>query len=118
MGQDKETYMTRLVVKNSVDMRMLSMQLHKLQNLEKAIRDGEAAKDTPKLSLKQLANLFGFLKTDADDNIISIEADYQDDEGDEDGNVEGLRDENNLETGGGAEREVSLLSAREGTKMY
>lgn len=27
--------MTRIVVKNTVDMRMLSMQLHKLQSLEK-----------------------------------------------------------------------------------
>jgi hypothetical protein len=35
IGQEKDTYMTRIVVKNSVDMRLLSMQLHKLQNLEK-----------------------------------------------------------------------------------
>jgi hypothetical protein len=56
------------------------MQLHKLTNLEKAIRDGEA-KETPNLSLNQLANLFGFLKTDAGDNIISIEADYDDEPG-------------------------------------
>jgi hypothetical protein len=32
------------------------------------------------LSLNQLANLFGFLKTDADENIISVEADYVEDE--------------------------------------
>jgi hypothetical protein len=35
IGQEKDTFMTRIVVKNSVDMRLLSMQLHKLQNLEK-----------------------------------------------------------------------------------
>lgn len=40
------------------------------------MRDGEH-RDKP-LSLKQLANLFGFLKTDYDDNIISVEPDYQD----------------------------------------
>jgi hypothetical protein len=72
--------MTRIVVKNSVDMRLLTMQLHKLTHLEKAMRDGDA-KEMPNLSLNQLANLFGFLKTDADDNIISIEADYDDEPG-------------------------------------
>ncbi|KAK2623489.1 hypothetical protein QTJ16_007167 [Diplocarpon rosae] len=41
IGQTKETFMTRIVVKNSVDMRMLTMQLDKLQDLEKAMRDGE-----------------------------------------------------------------------------
>lgn len=49
------------------------------------MHDGNA-KETPNLSLKQLANLFGFLKTDADDNIISIEPDYdEDDDGPEEG---------------------------------
>ncbi|KAI9051714.1 hypothetical protein LZ554_004754 [Drepanopeziza brunnea f. sp. 'monogermtubi'] len=79
IGQLKETYMTRLVVKNSVDMRMLSMQLHKLRNLERAMRDGES-KATPNLSMKQLSNLFGFLKTDGDGRIVSVEADYEDGE--------------------------------------
>lgn len=76
--------MTRIVVKNSVDMRMLSMQLHKLQNLEKAMRDGET-KEREALSLKQLANLFGFLRTDGDGEILSVEADYEDESGDEGG---------------------------------
>ncbi|PVH71787.1 hypothetical protein DL98DRAFT_613085 [Cadophora sp. DSE1049] len=84
IGQDKETYMTRIVVKNSVDMRMLSMQLHKLQNLEKAMRDGET-KEKEALSLKQLANLFGFLRTDGDGEILSVEADYEDESADEGG---------------------------------
>jgi hypothetical protein len=43
------------------------------------MRDDDT-KETPNLSLKQLANLFGFLKTDADDNIISIEPDYDEDD--------------------------------------
>jgi hypothetical protein len=77
IGQKKETYMTRIVVKNTVDMRLLTMQLHKLTNLEKAMRDGEG-KEAPNLSLNQLANLFGFLKTDADGEILSVEADYDD----------------------------------------
>lgn len=97
IGQEKETYMTRIVVKNTVDMRMLNMQLQKLQNLEKAMKDGQE-RESPNLryllflfqalwwltgtgSLKQLANLFGFLKTDADDKIVSVEADYVDEAG-------------------------------------
>ncbi|KAE8441985.1 hypothetical protein EG329_004111 [Mollisiaceae sp. DMI_Dod_QoI] len=94
IGQEKETYMTRLVVKNSVDMRMMTMQLHKLKNLEKAMRDGEYHnREQPNLSLKQLANLFGFLKTDADDNIISVEADYDDEPATQEGEGSGKQGE-------------------------
>lgn len=70
--------MTRVVVKQSVDMRLLTMQGHKLQAISKAIRDDDKANERPQLNLKQLANLFGFLRTDADDNIISVEPDYDD----------------------------------------
>ncbi len=92
--------MTRIVVKNSVDMRMLSMQLHKLQNLEKAMRDGET-KEREALSLKQLANLFGFLRTDGDGEILSVEADYEDESGDEGGGG----------TGGGRSQEGGQFDA-------
>jgi hypothetical protein len=43
------------------------------------MQDGDSGREVPNLSLNQLANLFGFLKTDADNNIISIEPDYVDD---------------------------------------
>lgn len=42
------------------------------------MHDGENNRELPNLSLNQLANLFGFLKTDEDNNIISIEPDYID----------------------------------------
>lgn len=71
--------MTRIIVKNSVDMRLLTMQLHKLKACENAIGSGEE-KQKPLLSLRELAQLFGFLRTDADGEILSIEPDYQDDE--------------------------------------
>lgn len=67
--------MTRIIVKNSVDMRLLSMQGHKLRDVDRAITETNAK---PSLSVHQLANLFGFLKTDADGEIVSIEADYKD----------------------------------------
>lgn len=75
IGQNKETHFTRLAVLNSVDMRMLTMQLHKLEICEKSIKEGG---NSAALSLHQLANLFGFLRTDEDDNILSIEPDYDD----------------------------------------
>ncbi|KAH6718269.1 SNF2 family N-terminal domain-containing protein [Leptodontidium sp. MPI-SDFR-AT-0119] len=88
INQKKETYMTRIVVKNTVDMRMLSMQLHKLQNLQKAMSD-ENSKTRSALSLKQLANLFGFLRTDGDGEILSVEADYESEDGDGEGRGNG-----------------------------
>ncbi|RDL39913.1 uncharacterized protein BP5553_04253 [Venustampulla echinocandica] len=77
IGQKKETYMTRIIVKDSVDMRLLTMQAHKLRDVDRAITETDTQ---PGLSLHQLANLFGFLKTDADGEIVAIEADYQDDD--------------------------------------
>jgi hypothetical protein len=75
--------MTRIVVKNSIDMRLLTMQLHKLTEIEKAIKgdddDGGDGRRTGKaLGLRELANLFGFLREDSDGNILSVEADYDD----------------------------------------
>jgi hypothetical protein len=75
--------MTRIVVKNSVDMRLLTMQLHKLTSIEKAIKEdddeGEGGRRGGKvLGLRELANLFGFLREDGDGAILSVEADYDD----------------------------------------
>ena len=82
IGQKKDTYMTRIVIKNSVDMRLLSMQVHKLTNVEKAIKEddekGGAGRRGKALGLRELANLFGFLRTDSDGEILSVEADYDD----------------------------------------
>jgi hypothetical protein len=83
IGQTKETYMTRLVVKNTVDMRLLTMQVHKLKNLERAIKEDDEENEGrgrggKVLGLRELANLFGFLRTDSDGEILSVEADYDD----------------------------------------
>jgi hypothetical protein len=69
--------MTRIVVKNSVDMRLLTMQMHKLQDLEKAIAEGAEDRDKG-LSLAQLANLFGFLRKGDYGEVVGVEADYDD----------------------------------------
>ena len=55
------------------------MQLHKMKNCAKVIKDGdEATEGSRRLSLNELANLFGFLRTDDNGRIISVEADYDD----------------------------------------
>ena len=72
--------MTRIIVKNTVDMRLLSMQLHKLKACSSAVESGEE-KNKPVLSLHQLAGLFGFLKTDdKTGEIIEIQSDDQDED--------------------------------------
>lgn len=87
IGQNKETWMTRLVVRNSVDMRLLGMQDWKLRACEKAIdnngQSGASGSGGGTLNLSQLARLFGFLRTDEDDNLLRIEPDYEDDHEDE-----------------------------------
>ncbi|TGO68172.1 hypothetical protein BOTNAR_0029g00400 [Botryotinia narcissicola] len=84
IGQNKETWMTRLVVANSVDMRLLGMQNWKLKACEKAIDNnglsGASGSAGGTLNLSQLARLFGFLKTDEDNNLLRIEPDYEDGE--------------------------------------
>ena len=79
IGQPKETYMTRVAVRNTIDMRFISMQLFKMGTCENAV----TAKDRAMLGISELLRLFGFLKTDKDDNIIGVEPDF-DDDGDED----------------------------------
>ncbi|TGO53614.1 hypothetical protein BCON_0120g00110 [Botryotinia convoluta] len=89
IGQNKETWMTRLVVANSVDMRLLGMQNWKLKACEKAIDNnglsGASGSAGGTLNLSQLARLFGFLKTDEDNNLLRIEPDYEDGEDPMDG---------------------------------
>ncbi|TAQ90570.1 hypothetical protein B7494_g1097 [Chlorociboria aeruginascens] len=77
IGQNKETYMTRIVVRHSVDERLFQMQHHKLKTCEKAMNDG-GSRPTPNLGLAELASLFGFLETDKDGNIERVDADYDD----------------------------------------
>lgn len=79
IGQEKETYMTRIVVKNSVDMRMLAKQKKKLKGLNPHIND-EEPNEKQGLSIEELANLFGFLKKNAQGKVIEVVPDY-DDEG-------------------------------------
>ena len=70
--------MTRIVVRNTVDMRLLSMQMWKLRTCERAMQEGNK-KDKAVLNLNDLARLFGFLRTDEDGEPIEVVPDYDDD---------------------------------------
>lgn len=61
IGQHKETHVSRLVVKNSIDMRLLSMQADKVRTIDRAMQDTDAAIVEP-LSITDLAGLFGHLR--------------------------------------------------------
>ncbi len=61
IGQHKETYVTRFVIKNTVDCRMLDMQADKVRTIDRAMHDVCGATVQP-LSITELATLFGHLR--------------------------------------------------------
>ena len=61
IGQHKETHVSRLVIKNSIDMRLLSMQADKIRAIDRAMQDTDAGIVEP-LSMTDLASLFGHLR--------------------------------------------------------
>ncbi|CAG8974622.1 hypothetical protein HYALB_00009799 [Hymenoscyphus albidus] len=91
IGQEKETHMTRIVVKNSVDMRMLSRQDQKLKDLRAVVDDDLSVVKRKELSMQELSSLFGFLRTDEDGELLGVDPDYL--EGEAEGEGEGGDDE-------------------------
>ncbi|KFY34561.1 hypothetical protein V494_06643 [Pseudogymnoascus sp. VKM F-4513 (FW-928)] len=77
IGQQKETHVTRLVVKNTVDMRILEMQKEKMRVIEGAMI--RAGKPLSPLSIEEMASLFGELVKD-EDGITQVVADYESEE--------------------------------------
>ncbi|KAF3022103.1 hypothetical protein E8E14_013824 [Neopestalotiopsis sp. 37M] len=68
MGQTKKTHFTTLLVKNSIDMRLRSLQVHKLNNIESALKY-----TTP--SREEIASLLGRVVEDDAGNPY-VEEDY------------------------------------------
>lgn len=64
LGQEKETHFVRLAIENSIDERILEMQLRKMKDIDTALQ-GKA--DKKKLSLKEVAELFGISKGNVED---------------------------------------------------
>jgi SNF2 family DNA or RNA helicase len=72
LGQAKETRMTRIAVRDTIDMRFLSVQVFKMTSCDKAMEE------RAKLGLAELVKLFGFIRTIKERNILQVEADYVD----------------------------------------
>ncbi|RDW80387.1 hypothetical protein BP5796_05085 [Coleophoma crateriformis] len=104
IGQPKETYFTRVCVRNTVEMRMLAMQVDKLRMIDQMMQEGVDDAKLPKLDINELASLFGFLDKNEDGTFV-VRPDYIPEEGDDDD------DEDNNGTNGeglrGAEQLVS-----------
>jgi hypothetical protein len=73
IGQTKETYVTRFVAKNTVDMRILDMQKEKIDEIDKALP--ETGKPATPLTIEEIASLFGRLVKDGD-GVTQVESDY------------------------------------------
>ncbi|RYP51211.1 hypothetical protein DL768_003417 [Monosporascus sp. mg162] len=66
IGQKKEMHFVRLAVNDTIDQRILRMQLRKMRKIDKALQDtGEV---TEGLSLAEVAELFGLTEDDEDDH--------------------------------------------------
>ncbi|MCJ1311340.1 hypothetical protein MMC25_005011 [Agyrium rufum] len=66
IGQEKQTYITRFVVKNTVDDKLLKMQEHKSERIGAAMGDDGSRED--KFTLKDLMRLFGPVKEEDMEN--------------------------------------------------
>jgi hypothetical protein len=56
-----ETYVSRFVIRNSIDCRLLSMQTDKIRTIDRAMQDTDGSIVEP-LSMADLASLFGHLR--------------------------------------------------------
>lgn len=80
----KETYFARIMVKNSIDERLVQLQLDKLDMVANTIKDSDSSKTS--LSLEEIASLFGRVVRDQSGKIVNIEPDDDDkSEGQEEG---------------------------------
>ncbi|RDX49056.1 hypothetical protein OH76DRAFT_1483538 [Lentinus brumalis] len=59
LGQEKEVYVKRLVVRNTIEERMLKLQDTKLSLSDAALGEGTMGKKLDRLSVKQIRDLFG-----------------------------------------------------------
>ncbi|KIP06767.1 hypothetical protein PHLGIDRAFT_30351 [Phlebiopsis gigantea 11061_1 CR5-6] len=76
LGQDKEVFVKRLVVNDTLEERMLKLQETKTGLAEAALGEGSGVK-LHKLSVKELKDLFGMSKTNGSDNAQQATLDFQ-----------------------------------------
>ncbi|KAI5919527.1 P-loop containing nucleoside triphosphate hydrolase protein [Camillea tinctor] len=85
LGQEKETYLLRILTRNTIEPKVYKLQKKKARSIANTLQDS-TSKETD-ISLKEVATLLGRVTHDADGNI-RIESDSEDDEEDEDGENE------------------------------
>ena len=76
IGQIKETYLYRIMVKNSIDGRLLKLQNDKLKQINTALKDYDPVKQ--RLSESDVAGLFGRIRREPNSQLV-VERDYEDD---------------------------------------
>lgn len=74
IGQNKESYLTRLVVQGTIDTRMLALQKAKIDACESAMRSGKDELCGP-LTVQEMASLLGTLTVDSRNRPIRIDPD-------------------------------------------
>ncbi|RYO92657.1 hypothetical protein DL766_008782 [Monosporascus sp. MC13-8B] len=74
IGQKKETHFVRLAVNDTIDQRILRMQLRKMREIDKALQD--TCEVTKGLNLADVAELFGLTEDDEDDQAGIEEDEY------------------------------------------
>ena len=78
MGQQKETYFGRMMVKNSIDERLADLQLQKLELIARTIKDHDSSKVT--ITAEEIASLLGRVVRDEEGNFVDIVPDYDDED--------------------------------------
>ena len=73
IGQEKETFITRFVIRNTVDEKLQALQEDKKERIDAAI--GDDGKREAKLSLQELLRLFGPVQDDEGKEFILVDDD-------------------------------------------
>ncbi|KAH6632629.1 P-loop containing nucleoside triphosphate hydrolase protein [Chaetomium tenue] len=76
MGQTKTTYFGRILVRNTIDVRLSHLQLAKLKTIARSIKEHDSS--ATELTAEDVASLLGRVVRDSDGNFVDIEADYDD----------------------------------------
>lgn len=76
MSQTKETHLGRIMVRNTIDMRLAQLQLSKLKMIDRSIKDHDPSNMT--FTAEEIASLLGRIVQDEQGAIIAIEDDYED----------------------------------------
>ena len=107
MGQQKETYFGRMMVKNTIDERLADLQLQKLQLIARTIKDHDSSKVT--ITAEEIASLLGRVVRDEEGNFVDIVPDYDD----EDETDRGVNERHWGEDGDGSDIDWDYCSSSE-----